>query len=32
MADVEGVGNIVAEDFWMLGPSGGRSSGRILLL
>ena len=32
MADLEGVGAIGAEDFLRLGPSGGRSSGRRLVL
>ena len=32
MADVEGVGAIGTEGFWRLGPSGGRSNGRRLVL
>ena len=32
MAGGEGVGAIGAEDFWRLGPSGGRSSGIIIVL
>ena len=32
MADVEGVGAIGTEGFWRLGPSGGRSGGRRLVL